>query len=119
MPFQDILKRLQACEVGLSDIEILGNAADNSMILDTEEPDEIWKEIEARKGFIKQVQMMAREKKSRIYGLMVYSFIQRFEELDKVLTSIEEGHTGKKSSVSDIPTASERIRNNEVRLINA
>ena len=111
---QDILKRLDACEVGLSDVEILGHAADDSMILEHGEADDIWKEIENRKAFIRRVKLMAREKKQRIYGLMVYSFMQRFDQLDKILTNIEEGVTEEQKVTPDIQTALERIRSNEV-----
>ena len=115
--FQDIHRRLDACEVGLSDVEILGHAADDSMILEQGEAEDIWKEIEARKAFIRRVKLMVREKKLRIYGLMVYSFMQRFDQLDKLLTNIEEGVTEEQKAIPDIQTALERMRNNEVKHI--
>ena len=84
------------------------------MLLDSGEPEDVANEIEARKAFIAHVQLMAREKKSRIYGLMVYSFKQRLEELDKLLTSMEDGLADESKTVPDIQTALERMKNNEV-----
>ena len=112
--FQDILNRLQACEASLSDIEILGSAADNTMILESGEPEDIYKEIELRREFIRHVQLIAREKKPRIYGLMVYSFLQRFDELNKLLTNIEDGVNDEKGVNQDIQAVLEQMRNNEV-----
>jgi len=113
---EDILNRLQACEASLSDIEILGSAADNTMILESGEPEDIYKEIELRREFIRHVQLIAREKKPRIYGLMVYSFLQRFDELNKLLTNIEDGVNDEKGVNQDIQAVLEQMRNNEASI---
>ena len=86
------------------------------MILDSGEPEDITNEIEARKAFISHVQRMAREKRSRIYGLMIYSFKQRFDELNKLLIDIEDGLADESRTMPDIQTALEGMKNNEVIL---
>lgn len=97
-------------------METLGSAADNSMILDSGEPDDITNEVERRKAFIAHVQVMAREKKSRLYGLMVYSFKQRLDELDRLLSNIEEGLQDETTAASDLQRTLDRLKNNEVKL---
>ena len=84
------------------------------MILESGEPDDIMREIENRNIFINHVQQMAREKRSRIYGLMVYTFKRRIEELDNLLSSIEEGLKEETESNQDIPSVLAKIKNNEV-----
>ncbi|XP_065057845.1 utrophin-like isoform X2 [Rhopilema esculentum] len=113
---EDILNRLIACDVSLKDIEHLGQVADNCMVLETGEPEDITKEIETRKLFIDHVQRLAREKRSRIYGLMVYTFKRRVGELDKLLGNIEEGLTDNSSTTIMIPNALEYMRENEASL---
>ena len=114
---QDLLNRLIACDLTLKDIKGLGKAADDFMILESGEPDDIMREIENRNVFINHVQQMAREKRSRIYGLMVYTFKRRIEELDNLLSSIEEGLKEETESSQDIPSVLAKIKNNEVGIL--
>eukprot|EP00112_Aurelia_sp_Birch-Aquarium-sp1_P004243 Seg1478.15 transcript_id=Seg1478.15/GoldUCD/mRNA.D3Y31 product="hypothetical protein" protein_id=Seg1478.15/GoldUCD/D3Y31 len=113
---EDLLNRLIACDMSLKDIKGLGKAADNFMILESGEPDDIMREIEKRNVFINHVQQMAREKRSRIYGLMVYTFKRRIEELDNLLSSIEEGLKEETESSQDIQSVLGKIKNNESSL---
>ena len=108
------MNRLVACDVSLKEIQHLGQVADNCMVLETGEPEDITNEIETRKLFIDHVQRLAREKRSRIYGLMVYTFKRRIGELDKLLQNIEGGLTDHSSTTITIPNALEFMRENEV-----
>eukprot|EP00794_Sanderia_malayensis_P000431 gene431-1072_t len=117
MNLEDILRRLVACDVSLTDIEILGKAAESCLILETGEGDDITKEIQHRRVFINHVQQLTREKKSRLYGLLVYTFKQRIEEFDKNLTSIEANSQEDGTGMStDLKTVIERTKNVETSM---